>query len=263
MGRMWSAAARMVALGAVLWTAAAGVGIGVGAGVERLNGGIVRGDTSARRIALEFTGHEFAEGAATILSELARHRARASFFLTGDFLRRAEFGPLVARMVREGHYVGPHSDRHLLYCSWEADKKTLVTRAEFVRDIEGNLSALERRGVPRGKVRYWLPAYEWYNADVAGWSGALGLELVNMTPGTRSNADYTGEADAGFVSSERILRSILDRELAPDGLNGFLLLMHLGAGPGRKDKLHHRLGELLDVLQARGYEFVRVDELLR
>jgi hypothetical protein len=57
---------------------------------ERVEGGIVRGPRQAILIALEFTGHEFAAGATTILDELARHRARGSFFLTGDVLRRAK-----------------------------------------------------------------------------------------------------------------------------------------------------------------------------
>jgi endoglucanase len=52
------------------------------------HGGIVRGPTATGRIALEFTGHEFAEGGAVILDELARRGARASFFLTGDELLR-------------------------------------------------------------------------------------------------------------------------------------------------------------------------------
>lgn len=231
--------------------------------VDRHEGGIVRGERSSKRIALEFTGHEYAEGATVLLDELGSHGAKASFFLTGDFLRRVEFAPLVARMIRDGHYVGPHSDRHLLYCAWEAGRKTLVSRATFVRDVEENLSALARHGVTRDEVRYFLPAYEWYNAEVSRWTQELGLELVNFTPGTRSNADYTGEADANFVSSEAIVESILARERAPDGLNGFLLLMHVGAGPARRDKLHERLGDLLDQLTARGYRFVRVDELLR
>jgi hypothetical protein len=37
----------------------------------------------------------------------------------------------------------------------------------------------------------------------------------------------------------------------------------MGAGPGRADKMHDRLGALLDALSARGYRFVRVDDLLR
>lgn len=226
-------------------------------------GGIVRGPTHERKIALEFTGHEYAEGGETILNELARHGVRASFFLTGEFLANPEFAPLVRRIVREGHYLGPHSDRHLLYCSWDADCRLLVTRAEFRADLEANLRKIRRFGVPHAAVRYFVPPYEHYNAPIAAWSAELGLTLTNFTPGTRSTADYTGEADRHFVSTPVIFESILRRERDdPHGLNGFLLLLHIGSGPGRADKFHTRFGELLDILAARGYQFVRVDELL-
>ena len=87
--------------------------------------------------------------------------------------------------------------------------------------------------------------------------------MVNFTPGTRANADYTGEADKNFVSSQAIFDSIVKREHEdPHGLNGFILLLHLGSGPGRADKFHTRFGELLDCLSKQGYQFVRVDELL-
>jgi peptidoglycan/xylan/chitin deacetylase (PgdA/CDA1 family) len=235
------------------------------AGASQLrDGGIVRGSTAGRRIALEFTGHEFAEGGTIILDELGRRGARASFFLTGDFLRNPEFAPLVRRIVKDGHYLGPHSDKHLLYCDWTARDKTLVTREAFTRDLEDNLRAMEAFGVRRGDVGYWVPAYEWYNAKIAAWSAGLGLTLVNFTPGTKSNADYTGETDRNFVPSQQIFDSILAREREdPDGLNGYLLLLHIGAGPGRTDKMHNRFGSLLDALSARGYRFVRVDELLQ
>ena len=91
----------------------------------------------------------------------------------------------------------------------------------------------------------------------------MGLTVVNYTPGTRSHADYTGEADRNFVSSKVIFDSILRKEQQdPHGLNGFILLVHIGAGPRRTDKFAARFGELLDTLAGKGYEFVRVDELL-
>ena len=65
------------------------------------------------------------------------------------------------------------------------------------------------------------------------------------------------------MGSDEILASILRREREdPQGLNGYLLLMHIGAGPGRTDKFAARVGELLGYLQGRGYELVRVDKLL-
>lgn len=241
-----------------------GGGLLMGGVQETSHGGILRGPSHGKRIALEFTGHEYAEGAPVILDQLARRGAKASFFLTGDFLRRAEYAPLVRRIVAEGHYLGPHSDRHLLYCGWEASRPTLVTRAAFRRDLEDNLAELERFGVRRGEVPYWVPPYEWFNDEIVAWSLEVGPRIVNFTPGTRANADYTGEADPNFVSSQAILDSILERErVDPRGLDGFLLLMHVGAGPGRRDKMHDRFGELLDTLAGRGYAFVRVDALLR
>ncbi len=227
------------------------------------DGAIVRGSRSTRQLALVFTGHEFAEGAGSILDALARHKAEASFFLTGDFLRNAEFSPLVRRMLAEGHYVGPHSDRHRLYCAWTPDHRTLLTRAEFEADLNGNLGELERFGVARAQVRFFLPAYEHHNRDITDWTQMMGLTLVNLTAGTRSATDYTIEKDSNFVPSQAIFDSILQCESRdPAGLNGFVLLMHLGAGPDRADKMHLRLPDLLSRLEERGYAFERIDRLL-
>ena len=110
---------------------------------------------------------------------------------------------------------------------------------------------------------YFLPPYEYYNQEIVDWAKAMGLTLVNFTPGTRSNADYTGEADRNFVSAKAIFESIVRKEQEdPHGLNGFILLLHIGSGPGRADKFPARFGELLDYLAGKEYQFVRVDELL-
>lgn len=234
------------------------------ASVALIDGAVVRGPLDRREIALLFTGHEFAEGGPIILDVLARRRMRASFFLTGVFLRDPEKAPLVRRMVADGHYVGAHSDAHLLYAPWTGPRVTLVSRAAFVDDLERNYVELARFGVSKAAARYFLPPYEWYTRDIAEWTRALGLTLINFTSGTRSNADYTEEGTPQFVPSAAIFDSILARESQdPHGLNGYLLLLHLGAGPGRTDKFHLRFDELAGRLADCGYVFVGVDSLLR
>jgi peptidoglycan/xylan/chitin deacetylase (PgdA/CDA1 family) len=231
--------------------------------VERLRGGIIRGPLDRRALALCYTGHEFGECLPQILDDLARRRAKASFFFTGDFLRNPEFHTVVERLVHEGHYLGPHSDKHLLYCEWSPERPTLVTRAQFDADLLANLREIEGYGMPRQQVRYYIPPYEHYNEEVVAWSQALGLTLINYTPGTLSVADWTPADHPRYRSTSEIFESIYRREAEdPYGLNGFLLLMHAGAGPGRPDKSSSRLAELLDHLQARGYALLRVDELL-
>jgi len=230
---------------------------------EMYQGGIVRGPKGEKKVAFVFTGHEFAEGGETILRELSNHNGRASFFLTGTFYDNPAFKDLLQRMDREGHFLGPHSDKHLLYCSWEDRNKTLVTRDEFIADLlkNGRKASVFRTN---SEVReYFLPAFEYYNQEIADWTREWNRTLINFTPGSRSNADYTGEADKNFVSSQKIFDSIVKHEQEdPKGLNGFILLLHIGAGPNRADKFHNRFGELLDYLAAKGYQFVRVDELL-
>lgn len=230
---------------------------------ELRDGGIIRGPKAEKQIAFVFTGHEYAEGGETILNELARHKGSGSFFLTGTFLTNPNHLPLLNRLLNEAHYLGPHSDKHLLYCAWE-DRRTLVTEQEFTDDLMVNVAKIPSRfGEERRFNRYFLPAFEHYNRDIYDWTRKQRWTLINYTPGTRSNADYTGEADKNFVSSQAIFDSIVKKEQEdPHGLNGFLLLLHVGSGPGRADKFHARFGELLDYLAGRGYEFVRVDQLL-
>src|SRR5688572_17845428 len=110
---------------------------------EYREGGIIRGPKTEKKIAFEFTGDSFAEGGTTILDEMAKHKGKASFFFTGKFMRNPEFKPLIERIIKEGHYIAPHSDAHLLYCPWSGEKKTLVTRDVFREDLEKNIKAIE------------------------------------------------------------------------------------------------------------------------
>lgn len=227
-------------------------------------GAVVRGPRDARKLALVFTADLSAEGADTILDTLRVRRIKASFFLTGRFLRNPAFQPIVARLRDEGHLLGPHSDDHLLYASWDRPPRLLVTREQFQTDLAANLRALEAHQIdPRG-IRVFLPPYEHHTEEIARWSKEAGLTLINMTPGTRSHTDYMTDDDPHFTPAAQIVTSILEAERTdPDGLNGYLLLMHLGAGPRRtRDHLHDRLGALLDLLGRRGYRFVRADKLL-
>ena len=225
--------------------------------------GIVRADTSLRRMSLIFTGGSFGDGGEHIRRVLREEGVKAGFFFTGDFYRTPEFAGIVRGLVADGHYLGPHSDRHLLYCPWDDREKTLVGRDEFRADLDANFRELERFGIARRKGHLFIPPYEWYNRDIAAWARELGLVLFNFTPGTSSNADYTTPSMPNYLSSQTIYDRILEYEKKdPRGLNGFILLIHIGTDPARTDKFYFRLGDLIDELKKRGYEFVCIDELL-
>jgi hypothetical protein len=119
-------------------------------------------------------------------------------------------------------------------------------------------------GVAKSNAEYFLPPFEWYNQRISDWTNARNLSLINFTPGTRANVDYTTPNTKNYVSSDAIMQSIKDYEgRDAAGLNGFILLLHIGVGPERMDKFYDRLAELLDWMSSKNYEPVRIDQLLR
>jgi peptidoglycan/xylan/chitin deacetylase (PgdA/CDA1 family) len=190
---------------------------------------------------------------------LKAKRVKASFFFTGTFYRNLDFERVIRRLKSDDHYLGAHSDQHLLYCSWTNRDSLLVSKEEFTKDLLTNYSAMERFGIKKNDARYFIPPYEWYNDSISKWTSQLGIQLINYSPGTRSSADYTTPDLKNYRSSEEIMESI---KAKADDMNGFILLLHIGTDPGRTDKFYTRLGELIEFLRSRKYEMVRVDELL-
>ncbi|MEM8891141.1 MAG: cellulase, partial [Bacteroidota bacterium] len=118
-------------------------------------------------------------------------------------------------------------------------------------------------GIKKEQARFFMPPYEWYNQQISTWTQEMDLVLINFSPGTRSNADYT-TPDMGkrYLSSQIIFDSILKyEEESSNGLNGFILLLHIGTHPSRTDKMYDRLAELIDTLRSRGYSFSVLSEL--
>jgi peptidoglycan/xylan/chitin deacetylase (PgdA/CDA1 family) len=66
-----------------------------------------------------------------------------------------------------------------------------------------------------------------------------------------------------YVDSKTIYNSIISCEQqSVSGLDGFILLIHIGTDPRRTDKLYLYLSKLISELKDRDYRFVRIDELL-
>jgi len=223
-------------------------------------GGLVQLDSTEKVIYLLFTADSFADGYSTIREALRKHQVKGSFFFTGNFYRRPEFAEVIRGLQADGHYLGAHSDRHLLYAAWEKRDSTLVTREQFEADLKANYRELARFDIQPGDAPYFLPPYEWYNREIADWTAGMGLQIVNLTPGPRTATDYTTPAmGSRYWNNRRIYRQLMRYEKThPHGLNGHLLLIHLGTFPERKAKFYERLDRVIQVLQKRGYRFERL-----
>jgi peptidoglycan/xylan/chitin deacetylase (PgdA/CDA1 family) len=227
-------------------------------------GGLERADTTEKNIYLTFTGGDFNDGGKWINRVLQRKGVPAHFFFTGDFYRSSENKKLIKKLRKHGHYLGPHSDKHLLYASWTNRDSLLVSKEEFTSDLINNYKEMAAFGINKKEAPFFMPPYEWYNQQISNWTADLGLILINYTPGTRSNADYTTpEMGDRYISSEHIYQSILEFESASsNGLNGFILLIHIGTAPGRSDKFYYHLEDLITELRNRDYQFKKLTEFI-
>jgi len=218
-------------------------------------GALVRKDITEKKVYLIFSAHEFVDGGAVIAQTLRKYKAKASFFFTGAFYKNPKNKSIINELLADGHYLGAHSDGHLLYADWTKRDTSLVSRDLMESDLKANYLKLAGFGISREKASFFLPPYEWYNTESVDWAAQLGLKVINFTPGIRSNADYTTPDMAGYRSSETIMNDIKAFEKNdPNGLNGCIMLIHFGTAPERTDKFYNRLGDLLTYLHKRGYE---------
>ena len=216
-------------------------------------GGIIRMDTTRMYIYLAFTGADHADGADDILATLRRERIRGNFFLTGSFVERHP--ETVGRMADEGHYVGSHSYGHLLYSPWDRPDSTTVTHEEFCHDVRLSYAQLSPFGIDMQNAPVFMPPYEHYNDTISLWARQMGLQVVCFTPGSTSNADYTTPDMKNYRSSATIYGNILSLEESK-GLNGHIMLFHLGTVKARTDKFYRKhLRKLIRKLKQRGYGF--------
>lgn len=182
-----------------------------------------------------------------------------SFFVTGRFLEDKKARGIIRSLHKQGHYIGPHSDAHLLYMPWEDRSRLLVTEDEFKDDLKANIVKLQRLGIAR--MDKFIAPYEWYNRQIVDWTSDLGLTLYNFTPGLRTAADYSfPEMGERYMDSKAISEQLFDFEVK-QGLNGYIVLVHLGSDERRTDKFFYILDEIIDRLKDKNYKFVGLDEI--
>lgn len=197
------------------------------------------------------------EGASTILEVLSSFNIKGSFFFTGNYLRLKEHEQITKRIIDEGHYVGAHSDKHLLYATWENRNESLVSRDSLLNDIKRNYRELARLGIVVEDAPWFLPPYEWYNRESVYLASLMGLKTINYTPGTATPADYTTPDMKNYKSSDELIDALMKFE-EREGLNGAFILIHPGTEESRTDKLYDKLELIISELKEKGYRFDRL-----
>ena len=223
-----------------------------------VNDGIVRTNPEKKQLTLVFTAHDKADGAETIIRTLEKHGIQGAFFFTGRFYEL--YPDIIKTLLDKGHYVGGHSYGHLLYMPWENPDSLLVTRKEFEADMMKSYDLMRKAGIEYKDAPFYIPPYEYYNKEISAWAKSMGIQVVNYTPGTASNADYTTPDMKNYRSSKSIYDQIMALE-KKEGLNGHLMLIHFGTHDDRTDKFYNGYMEkMIKTLKRKGYTFAPLRE---
>jgi len=226
---------------------------------------ISRGDPYRKEIALTFDGGGWANTASEILQILREKGIVSTFFLTGEFIRR--YPDLVKQMIAEGHEIANHTYDHPHLTSFAhnyrhellpgVDRRFLWRELRETEEVYFDLAG-------RKMAPFWRAPYGEQNATLRRWARELGYRHISWT------SDYQGKTSLDsrdWVADPSLkiycsAQEVRDRILGyGDGANGGIVLMHLGTSRVQ-DRVHERLGEIIEGLQERGYRLVKVSELL-
>jgi len=220
--------------------------------------------------ALTFDGGSIANAAGDIFDTLASRGVKSTIFLTGDFIRR--FPQVVIRAVGEGHEIGNHTHRHQHLTTY-AENGRQSTRPEVTRQfITNELVGAARILADRTGLRFapfWRAPYGEYNNQICLWAFEAGYIHIGWRQGGSwsrnldTNDWVPNEETPGYRSPLEVYDKIVRIAAQPGGLNGGIILMHLGTERKvRSEQVHIILGRLIDTLRSMGYEPVTVSELL-
>lgn len=202
---------------------------------------LTRLPVTGKLIALTFDAGANADGVPAIRRTLHDKGVRATFFLTGNFVRRY---PVRSARIGHEYLVGNHSLSH-------ADLTTLSDRG--VRRQVREAESLIRSTTGQDPRRFFRFPYG------ARTTHAIALLNSLCYVPFRWTVDTLGWKG---TSSGMTARKVLDRVLAAAS-PGAIVLMHVGSNPDDGSTLDARaLPAVIDRLRARGYTFVRLSRVM-
>ncbi|MBM7581433.1 putative sporulation protein (polysaccharide deacetylase family) [Caldicoprobacter guelmensis] len=192
---------------------------------------IYKGDDSQPRIAFECNVVWGTEYIPAMLDILKQHNVKITFFIGGQW---AEQNPeLLKRMVQEGHELGNHGYSHKYHSrlNLEQNKDEIIKAEEAIERVVGV------------KTRLFAPPYGDFNKTTLQAAHSLGYKTIMWSIDT---IDWRGDGVDSII-----------RRVFKNPHNGAFILMH-----PTEDTIK-ALPVIINGLQQRGYEIVRVSDLLK
>jgi peptidoglycan/xylan/chitin deacetylase (PgdA/CDA1 family) len=230
-----------------------------------------RGSLERRHVALTFDGGSTDNAAEQILAILREHHLQTTIFLSGAFIQK--FPELTRRIVEDGHEIGNHtwSHPHLTTFAENNRHETLPNLTQmFVHDQLNRTAELFEQVTGQKMSPFWRAPFGEHNAEIRQWAAELGYRHIGWTKGrswrqSMDTLDWIADtSSAAYHTSEEIFANLMNMsETEAYGMNGGIILMHLGSHRQDGDHFYNMLPRLISGLREKNYTLVKVSELLQ
>lgn len=180
------------------------------------------------RVALTFDDGPHPSNTLLLLDGLRERDVKATFFVIGKHTEGRE--DLIKQMSEDGHLIGNHTYSHI--------DLTKLSLSEAQEEIEKENATIE--DITNGEVIYIRPPFGNWNGDLEDISQMIPV-MWTLDP-----------RDWNVKNTDKIVANVVKNVC-----NGDIILLHDYYRTSVEAAL-----EIVDILQAEGYTFVTVDELL-
>jgi peptidoglycan/xylan/chitin deacetylase (PgdA/CDA1 family) len=228
-----------------------------------------RGSIERKQVSLTFDGGSTDNATAQILDILKENQLHVTIFLTGGFIEK--FPEITKRIVQEGHEVGNHTWSHPHLTSFANNKRNETlpnVNREFLQDQLNRTAKLFEQVTGAKMAPFWRAPYGEHNAEIRQWAAELGYRHVGWTKGrswqeSMDTMDWVADTTSGaYHTAEEILAHLMKMtENEVNGINGGIILTHLGSERQDGDHFYTVLPRLIAGLREKNYTLVKVSEL--
>ena len=231
--------------------------------VELLRRSVERGYSRQKKVALTFDAGSDDAHTLEILTILKKYNLHCTLFLTGDFMERHR--ALVKQMVQDGHEIGNHTYTHPHLTTYE-ENFNHKTRANVNRKL------LQHELVKTDSLffiitgqhlkPYWRAPYGEYNPEILTWAAEAGYLHIRWTNDFDTYDWVVDESSRFYRTPDQIYEHFISfDDEHPQGLNGVIVLMHLGSHRNG-NHVFEALPKLIETIRARGYQMGSITDLL-
>lgn len=181
-----------------------------------------------QKIALTFDDGPHPSGTPVLLDGLAERNVKVTFFVIGE--NAVKYPKLLTREAEEGHIIGNHTYSHV--------DLTKMSQETAECELEKTNAAIE--AVTGKETEYMRPPYGAWKKEMEENTGMIAV-LWNVDP-----LDWNTDNETEIVN-----------KVVTETEENDIILLHDCYLSSAKAALR-----IIDIMQAKGYEFVTVDELL-